>query len=109
MLHPTPESFRKDLELLSQQLQTVRDEFRERNLFSDAHKAIMDRMQLEKERLASKLAEVEGKRANWDGIKAEFGGAWNSFVTDLEMLKLGLLDAESARERSAARGSEAPR
>src|SRR3974377_140629 len=99
MLHPTPESFRKDLELLSQQLQTLRDEFRERNLFSDAHKAIMERMQKDKERLAAKLAEVEGKPANWNLIKGDFGGAWNAFVTDLETLKLRLMDAESARER----------
>ena len=103
MLHPTPESFRKDLELLSQQLQTLRDEFRERNLFSDALKTIMERMQQDKARLAAKLAEVEGKRANWDLIKADFGGAWNSFVADLEMLKLRLMDAESAREQKAAR------
>ena len=39
MLHPTPESFRKDLELLSQRLQALREEFRERDLLSDAQKA----------------------------------------------------------------------
>jgi len=35
----------------------------------------MERMQQDKARLAAKLAEVEGKRANWDLIKADFGGA----------------------------------
>ena len=35
----------------------------------------MERMQQDRERLAAKLAEVEGKRAKWDLIKADFGGA----------------------------------
>ena len=105
MLHPTPESFRKDLELLSQRLQALREEFRERDLLSDAHKAIMDRMQQEKQRLSAKLAEVESKRANWDPIRAEFAGAWNSFVADVELLKLRLMDAETTKERKPERGS----
>jgi len=63
----------------------------------------MERMQQDRERLAAKLAEVEGKRAKWDLIKADFAGAWNAFVADLEMLKLRLMDAESAREQKAAR------
>jgi chromosome segregation ATPase len=105
MLHPTPESFEKDLELLSQRLQALREEFRERDLLSDAHKAIMDRMQQEKERLSAKLAEVESKRANWDLIRAELAGAWNSFVADVELLKLRLMDAETTKERKPERGS----
>ena len=105
MLHPTPESFRKDLELLSQRLQALREEFRERDLLSDAHKAIMDRMQQEKQRLSAKLAEVESKRANWDLIRAELAGAWNSFVADMELLKLRLMDAETTKERKPERGS----
>jgi hypothetical protein len=67
----------------------------------------MERMQQDKERLRAKLAEVEGKRANWDLMKADFAGAWNLFVADLEMLKLRLMDAESAREQKSARGSAA--
>ena len=63
----------------------------------------MERMQQDRERLAAKLAEVEGKRAKWDLIKADFAGAWNAFVADLEMLTLRLMDAESAREQKAAR------
>ena len=105
MLHPTPESFRKDLELLSQRLQALREEFRERDLLSDAQKAIIDRMQQEKQRLSAKLAEVESKRANWDPIRAEFAGAWNSFVADVELLKLRLMDAETTKERKPERGS----
>jgi chromosome segregation ATPase len=105
MLHPTPESFRKDLESLSQQLQALRDEFRQRDLLSDAHKAIVELLQRHKERLAAKLAEAESKRANWDTIKGEFRGAWNSFVADLEMLKLRLMDAESAQDTKAKRST----
>jgi chromosome segregation ATPase len=105
MLHPTPESFEKDLELLSQRLQALREEFRERDLLSDAHKAIMDRMQQEKERLSAKLAEVESKRANWDLIRAELAGAWNSFVADVELLKLRLMDAETTKERKPEHSS----
>jgi hypothetical protein len=105
MLHPTPESFGKDLELLSQRLQALREEFRERDLLSATHKAIMDRMQQEKERLSAKLAEVESKRANRDLIRAELAGAWNSFVADVELLKLRLMDAETTKKRKPERGS----
>jgi hypothetical protein len=95
--------------LLSQRLADLSEEFRQRDLVSEPNKAIMERMQRDKEHLASKLADVEGKRANWDLIKTEFGGAWNSFVADLEMLKIQLMDAVSAaRERKTVRGSEAP-
>ena len=65
----------------------------------------MDRMQQEKERLSAKLAEVESKRANWDLIRAELAGAWNSFVADVELLKLRLMDAETTKKRKPERGS----
>jgi hypothetical protein len=98
MLSPTLDTFRKDLDRLSQRLQTLRQDLQARNLFSDAHKAALDRVQQERDSLAAKLSDAE--RPNWDRIKGEFGATWNSFVTDLNILELRLQDAESAKQQN---------
>jgi hypothetical protein len=59
----------------------------------------MDRIQRERDRLADRLSGIERKPMDWDLIKAEFGGAGNSFGADLELLKLRLPHAESAKQR----------
>ena len=101
MLHPTLDTFRKDLDRLSQRLQTLRQELRERDLFSDAHKALLDRVQEERDLLAAKLSDAERNPPNWDRVKGEFGATWNSFVTDLNVLELRLQDAETAKQQKA--------
>jgi hypothetical protein len=101
MLHPSLDTFRKDLDRLSQRLQTLRQDLRERDLFSDAHKAVLDRVQEERDLLAAKLSDAERNPPNWDRIKREFGAAWNSFVTDLNVLELRLQDAETAKQQEA--------
>ena len=101
MIDPDLEDFRKKLDSLSQRLPALREEFRERGMFSDANQAVLDRIQREKDCLAVKLSDAERKNTNWDYIKAEFGGAWNSFVADLNLLELRLMDAESTQERKA--------
>ena len=101
MLHPTLDTFRKDLDRLSQRLQTLRQDLRERDLFSDAHKAVLDRVQEERDLLAAKLSDAERNPPNWDRIKGEFGATWNSFVTDLNVLELRLQDAETAKQQKA--------
>ena len=95
MLHPTPETFRRDLDVLSQRLQALRQEFQQHDV--DAH-AVLDRIQHEKDSLAARLSDAQRKGTNWDLIKAEFGGAWNKFVMDLELLEVKLLDAESTKQ-----------
>jgi hypothetical protein len=64
---------------------------------------LLDRIQREKDALALKLSDAERNRTNWDLIKAEFGGSWNSFVADLNLLELRLLDAESTKTRRTDR------
>jgi len=71
MLHPTPETFRKDLELLSQRLQSLRQELQERGIGTHA---FLDGIQREKDSLSARLSDAQRKDANWDLIKAEFGG-----------------------------------
>ena len=97
MLHPTMETFRKDLDLLSQRLQGVRREFQECRLFSGADKSFLDRIQRESESLEAKLCDAERSRPNWDRIKGDFGATWNSFVTDLNVLELRLQGAKTAK------------
>ena len=101
MLHPTLDTFRKDLDRLSQRLQTLRQDLRERDLFSDAHKAVLDRVQGKRDLLAAKLSDAERNPPNWERVKGEFGATWNSFVTDLNLLELRLQDAESAKQQKA--------
>ena len=101
MLHPTLDTFRKDLDRLSQRLQTLRQDLRERDLFSDAHKAVLDRVQGKRDLLAAKLSDAERNPPSWDRVKGEFGATWNSFVTDLNVLELRLQDAESAKQQKA--------
>ena len=47
------------------------------------------------------LSDAEHTGTNWDLIKAEFGAAWNSFLADLELLQLPLLDVGSTKKRRA--------
>ena len=101
MLHPTLDTFRKDLDRLSQRLQTLRQDLRERDLLSDAQKAVLDRVQEERDLLAAKLSDAERNPPNWDRVKGEFGATWNSFVTDLNVLELRLQDAETAKQQKA--------
>ena len=99
MLHPSLDTFREDLDRLSQRLQTLRQDLRERDLFSDAQKAVLDRVQQERDLLVAKLSDAERNPPNWDRIKGEFGATWNSFVTDLNVLELRLQDAETAKQQ----------
>jgi hypothetical protein len=101
MLHPTLDTFRKDLDRLSQRLQSLRQELRERDLFSDAHEAVLNRVQQERDLLAAKLSDAERNSPNWDRIKGEFGATWNSSVTDLNLLELRLQDAGTAKQQKA--------
>ena len=101
MLHATLDTFRKDLDRLSQRLQTLRQDLRERDLLSDAQKAVLDRVQEERDLLAAKLSDAERNPPNWDRVKGEFGATWNSFVTDLNVLELRLQDAEIAKQQKA--------
>ena len=101
MLHPTLDTFRKDLDRLSQRLQTLRQDLRERDLLSDAQKAVLDRVHEERDLLAAKLSDAERNPPNWDRVKGEFGATWNSFVTDLNVLELRLQDAETAKQQKA--------
>jgi hypothetical protein len=68
---------------------------------SDTDQAVLDRVHREKDRLAMMLSDAEHTGTNWDHIKAEFGGAWNSFVADLDLLQLPLLDVGSTKKRRA--------
>jgi hypothetical protein len=102
-MHSSLEDFRKGLDSLSQRFQAVREEFRRCDMFSGALQAALDRIQREKDALALKLSDAERNRTNWDLIKAEFGGSWNSFVADLNLLELRLLDAESTKTRRTDR------
>ena len=99
MINPTPEDFGKDLSVLSRRLQVLQKEFSEHGLISREDKASLDRVQQEKEQLAARLFDIGRKAVNWNLIKAEFGGAWNSFVADLQMLELRLLESETIKER----------
>ena len=99
MLSPTLDTFRKDLDRLSQRLQTLRQDLQARN--SEAHTAVLDRVQQERDSLAAKLSDAERNPPNWDRIKGEFGATWNSFVTDLNVLELRLQDAETAKQQKA--------
>ena len=100
MIDHSPEAYRKELESLSQRLQALKEEFREHGM-SDTDRAIVDRVHREKDRLAMMLSDAEHTGTNWDHIKAEFGGAWNSFVADLDLLQLPLLDVGSTKKRRA--------
>ena len=71
------------------------------NATSDAHKAVLDRVQEERDLLAAKLSDAERNPPNWDRVKGEFGATWNSFVTDLNVLELRLQDAETAKQQKA--------
>jgi hypothetical protein len=98
MIDHSPEAYRKELASLSQRLQAVNEEFREHGM-SDTHRAVLDRVHREKDRLAMMLSDAEHTGTKWNLIKAEFAAAFNSFVADLELLQLPLLDVESTKKR----------
>jgi|SRR6516225_7275454 hypothetical protein len=101
MIDPSPEELRKELGSLSDRLRAAREEFRERGMLSGAHLATLDRIQQEKDQLAVSLSDAERTGADWDRIKAEFGRSWNSFIVDLDLLELKLLDAQNTKKLKA--------
>jgi hypothetical protein len=101
MIDPGPDDLCKGLDSLSARLHAVKEEFRERGMLSDAHQAILDRIQREKDRLAASLSDAEPTGADWNRTKADFGRSWNSFIVDLDLLDLKLLDAESTKKQKA--------
>lgn len=100
MLGQTPEEFHRELDMLSQRLQVVRLEFREHGMLSDADRAVLDRVQQEKDRLEVKLLDAE-RSCQWDLFQGEFGSSWNSFITDLEMLELRVMNNEMVKHQGA--------
>ncbi len=84
MLNPTPETYREELAFLSGRLDRLRQELQERGI---DRRAALDGIQREKDSLSAKLCDAQRKDANWNFIKADFGGAWNKFVMDLEVLE----------------------
>jgi hypothetical protein len=96
MLYSNPEDYRKELNLLSGRLQALKEDFRQRGMISDADHAVLDKLQREQDRLAARLSDAEDAW-NWDRIKREFEGEWNTFVADLELLELPMQDAEGRK------------
>ena len=72
MLNASANDFHKELNLLSQRLQTLKQDFRERGMISDVDQAILDRVQQEKDGLEVKLSDAE-RSGHWDLFKNEFG------------------------------------
>ena len=93
MLNPSPKDFHREFDLLTQRLQAIRQDFRERSMTSDTDQAALDRVQREKDRLQVKLSDAE-RSGQWDLFKDEFASVWNSFITDLEMFELGIMNNE---------------
>ena len=87
MLDLSREAFRKELDSLSRRLQTLAAESREGGKLSEAHQALLDRMQRDKDRLAMRLSDTERMGTNWDVIKPEFAGEWNSLLADVVLLE----------------------
>ena len=77
MLHPTVETFRKDLDLLSQRLQALRRELQERGLFSGAHKSVLDRIQTESEIVGG---EALRRRAQPSQLGPDKGRVWSQHL-----------------------------
>ncbi|HVO91532.1 MAG TPA: hypothetical protein VMT22_01770 [Terriglobales bacterium] len=100
MLNPSPDDYRRELDKLSLRLETLENDFRKCGMFSGTYQAFFDRIQEKKGRLAAKLVERTGMDS--DIFKDEFGGDWNSFIEDLELLELRLLDAKIRLEQNAA-------
>ena len=91
MLNRSPKDFHRELDLLSQRLQAVRQDFREHGMVSNADQAVLDRVQREKDGLQEKLTDAERQ---WDLFKNEFGSVWNSFIADLDMLEIRIMNNE---------------
>lgn len=87
MIELTREAFRKELDSLSRRLQTLTERFREPGKFSEEHQALLDRMQRDKDRLATRLSDAERMGTDWDLIKAEFAGDWNSLLANVVLLE----------------------
>jgi hypothetical protein len=92
-LNPSVEDYRRELKLLSQRLRGLKEGFRAYALTSKVDQAMLERVQQENDQLEAKLSDVE-RADQWKRLKSEFGSAWNSFVIDLNMLRLRLMDIE---------------
>ena len=86
MIDPGIEAMRKEMKLFSHRLRALKEELRERGKLSDENQALLDQIQLHKERLEVKCSNAE-KAGNWDFIKEEFDSDWNSLVADLAMME----------------------
>jgi hypothetical protein len=93
MIGPNLQDFRKTFHSLSERLRALRENFREGGTFTDADKVNIEPIQREMDALGLRLSEAERKGVNL--VKDEFGGAWNSFVADLDLLELRLQDARA--------------
>jgi hypothetical protein len=69
-------------------------------MVSDADQAVLKRVQHEKDRLEVKLSDAE-RSGQWDLFLGEFGSIWNSFITDLEMLEVRLMNNEMIKHQRA--------
>lgn len=98
MIDASPETYHEELGQLSQRLQLLREDFRQHGMISDADRAILDQVQREKDGLEEKLSEAE-RTGQWPTFADEYGRIWNSFITDLEMLELRLMDNEMIRSQ----------
>jgi len=98
MIDPDSEFYHKELDQLSQRLRALNEDFQKHGMVSDADRAVLDRIQREKDSLEVKLSDAE-RADEWPSFKEEFGRIWNSFITDLEMLEVRLMDAEMVAER----------
>jgi hypothetical protein len=100
MIDSSPETYHKELDQLSLRLQALKEDFQEHGMFSDADQAVLERVRREKDDLAVKLSDAE-RSGHWDVFKETFGRVWNSFIVDLEMLELRLMDADMMKQRKA--------
>ena len=99
MLGRSPDEFHRELDMLSQRLQAIRQEFREHGMVSDADQNVLNRVQEEKDGLEVKLSDAE-RSGQWDAFRGEFGSIWNSFITDVEMLELRVMNNEMTKHKT---------
>jgi chromosome segregation ATPase len=98
MLYDSVERHREKLELASQRLSGLKDEFRELGVPSDTGTQILDRLESEISGLEARLSEAERAGSMASLGSSEFGGAWNQLVTDFELLELELSDARAMKK-----------
>ena len=96
MLQADPEHFREELERHVQRLQALKQEVREYGV-PDRFQALFAQIESKINRLVLDLSEARHKP--WSVMKAELEGAWNSFITDFEVLKLRVQDALNEQEK----------